>query len=97
MKFIIKIILLFFVISTHVNAINFYKYPEQNLDKNLCNTIDVIILGPSLAENRSLIDDQTASYYYKNNLTHLITNQSKIFYYEKSYKRKLCITITTFG
>jgi len=39
MKFIIKIILLFFVISTHVNAINFYKYPEQNLDKNLCNNI----------------------------------------------------------
>ena len=39
MKFIIKIILLFFVISTQVNAINFYKYPEQNLDKNLCNNI----------------------------------------------------------
>ena len=39
MKFIIKIILLFFVISTHVNAINFYKYPEESLDKNLCNNI----------------------------------------------------------
>ena len=39
MKFIIKIILLFFVISTHVNAINFYKYPEENLNKNLCNNI----------------------------------------------------------
>ena len=23
----------------NVNAINFYKYPEQNLDKNLCNNI----------------------------------------------------------
>jgi len=39
MKFIIKIILLFIVISTHVNAINFYKYPEESLDKNLCNNI----------------------------------------------------------
>ena len=39
MKFIIKIILLFFVISTHVNAINFYKYPEESLDKNLCTNI----------------------------------------------------------
>ena len=39
MKLIIRGILFFFLIATQVNAINFYKYPEQNLEKNLCNTI----------------------------------------------------------
>ena len=50
MKFIIKIILLFFVISTHVNAINFYKYPEESLDKNLCNNIYDKLNNPNLLD-----------------------------------------------
>ena len=39
MKFIIKIILLIFIITSHSHAINFYKYPEQNLENGLCNKI----------------------------------------------------------
>ena len=39
MKLIIRGVLFFFLIATQVNAINFYKYPEQDLEKNLCNTI----------------------------------------------------------
>jgi len=38
-KLILKTILLFFVISTQVNAINYYKYPEKNLAEGLCNKI----------------------------------------------------------
>ena len=39
MKLIIRGILFFFLTATQVNAINYYKYPDQNLEKNLCNTI----------------------------------------------------------
>ena len=39
MKLIIRGILFFFLTATQVNAINYYKYPDQNLEKNLCNKI----------------------------------------------------------
>ena len=39
MKLIIRGILFFFLTATQVNAINYYKYPDQNLKKNLCNEI----------------------------------------------------------
>ena len=39
MKLILKTVLFFFVISINANAINYYKYPEKNLEKDLCNKI----------------------------------------------------------
>ena len=39
MKLIIRGILFFFLTATQVNAINYYKYPDQTLEKNLCNEI----------------------------------------------------------